>query len=179
MGHMAYSAQVPGRRADESPVKALMRGLIDRTRDIHWRRAVRYAGVSVAGVMLTQVLLVAGHAVVGLGPATANTVAVLAASVPVYKASRAWVWNITGPSSLQREIVPFWAFTILGLLLSTLVVSGVGSLTESSLALSAANVTAFGVLWVSKFFVLDEVVFASGDDVLHPETVGREELLVA
>ena len=160
-------------------MKALLRGLLDHVRDVQWRRAVRYAGVSLAGVMLTQVLLVVGHAVVGLGPATANTLAVLAASVPVYNASRAWVWNITGPSSVQREIVPFWAFTILGLLLSTLVVSGVGSLTESSLALSAANVTAFGVLWVAKFFVLDEVVFAPGYETVHAEPVGREELLIA
>lgn len=160
-------------------MKELMRGVVDRVGNVQWRRAVRYAGVSAAGVAFTQVLLVTGHAVVGLGPATANTLAVLAASIPVYKASRAWVWNITGPSSLRREIVPFWTFTIVGLLLSTLVVAGVGSLTESSLALSAANLTTFGVLWVAKFFVLDEVVFVSADEVFPSEAVNREDLAVA
>lgn len=123
-------------------------------------RAVRYAGVSLGGVVLTQFLLVAGHAVVGLGPATANATAVLAASAPVFLANRAWVWGISGPSSFQREIVPFWSFTIAGLVLSTLVVSGVASLTEWDTALAVANIGAFGLLWVAKFFVLDNVVFA-------------------
>lgn len=177
MVQMAYRAQVGGPDADHPGVKALMRGVIDRVGDVEWQRAVRYAAVSAAGIVFTQVLLVAGHAVAGLGPATANTLAVLGASIPVYRASRTWVWNVAGPSSIQREIVPFWAFTILGLVLSTLVVAGVGSLTDSSLALAAANVSAFGVLWVAKFFVLDEIVFATCDDVLRPVQAGREELV--
>ncbi len=126
-------------------------------------KLVRYSMVSVMGVVVTQVVLVVGHAVVGLGPATANTVAVLSASIPVFLVNRAWVWRVVGPSSLQREIVPFWAFTIAGLMLSTFAVGTAASMTDSTVALSAANLGAFGVLWVLKFFVLDAIVFAPAD----------------
>lgn len=177
MGRKAHCAQVAVRTADSVGVTELMRGVIDRVGDVEWRTAVRYSAVSVAGIVCTQLLLVLGHAVVGLGPATANTVAVLGASLPVYWASRAWVWKVTGPNSIRREVLPFWTFTLLGLLLSTMVVAGVGSLTESTVALTVANVSAFGVLWVAKFFVLDGVVFnASGSPAVLDR---REELLVA
>ena len=131
-------------------------------------KLIRYSMVSVMGVAITQALLVVGHAVVGLGPATANTVAVLCAALPVFLVNRTWVWKVAGPSSLQREIAPFWAFTIAGLMLSTFAVGTAASMTDSTLALSAANLGAFGVLWVLKFFVLDAVVFATadGDDLV-------------
>ena len=126
-------------------------------------KLVRYSMVSVMGVAITQVLLVVGHVVVGLGPATANTVAVLCASIPVFLVNRTWVWQVAGPSSLQREIAPFWAFTIAGLMLSTFAVGTAASMTDSTAALAAANLGAFGVLWVLKFFVLDGLVFAAAD----------------
>ena len=47
-----------------------------------------------------------------------------------------------------------------GLVLSTVTVAAVSAVVASSAAVSAANIGAFGVLWVAKYFVLDGVVFA-------------------
>lgn len=74
------------------------------------------------------------------------------------------MWQLRSPSSLRREVLSFWAFTVAGLVLSTLAVSGVASVTDSTVAVSAANIGAFGVLWVAKFLVLDGVVFVPVDD---------------
>lgn len=127
-------------------------------------KAVRYSAVSVVGVVLTQLLLLVGHGLFGLSAERANVAAVLLTSIPVFFLNRAWVWQLRGPSSMRREVLPFWAFTIAGLVLSTLAVAGVASLTDSTVAVSLANIGAFGVLWVAKFVVLDGVVFASVQD---------------
>lgn len=124
------------------------------------RKAARYSAVSVVGVVLTQLLLLLGHGLLGVSAERANVAAVLVTSVPVFALNRAWVWQLRGPSSLRREVLPFWGFTIAGLVLSTLAVAGVATLTDSTVAVSAANIGAFGALWVAKFAVLDGVVFA-------------------
>lgn len=128
------------------------------------RKAARYSAVSVVGVALTQVLLLLGHGMFGLAAERANVVAVLLTSIPVFFLNRAWVWQLRGPSSLRREVLPFWVFTVAGLVLSTLAVAGVATLTDSTVAVSVANIGAFGVLWVAKFVVLDGVVFAAPAD---------------
>ena len=131
-----------------------------RVGSIEWLRALRYSGVSVLATVCTQILLLVGHAALGVGATTMNVLAVMLTSIPAYVLNRRWVWQVDGRSSLRREIVPFWAFTVAGLVLSTLAVAAVAAVTDSSVAVSLANVTAFGVLWVAKFFVLDDVVFA-------------------
>lgn len=149
-----------------------MRWVKTRLNTLEWWRAIRYSMVSVVGVAVTQVLLVVSHGVLGLGAIAANTIAVSLAAIPVFFLNRAWVWQLDGRSSFRREVVPFWGFTVAGLGLSTLAVAVVSSMTTATVAVSAANIGAFGVLWVAKFFVLDEVVFAaaaaaaSGDDMV-------------
>lgn len=132
-----------------------------RIRGIELLKAMRYSMVSVIGIVVTQALLLVGHVVVGLAPVAANTVAVMVAAVPVFLLNRAWVWNLRGSASFRRELAPFWGFTLAGLVLSTLAVAMVAEMTTSALAVSAANIAAFGALWVVKFFVLDEVIFAA------------------
>jgi len=123
-------------------------------------KAARYSAVSVVGVVLTQVLLLLGHGILGLQADRANVGAVMLTAIPVYLLNRSWVWQREGRSSLRSEVLPFWAFTAAGLVLSTLAVAGVASITDSSVAVSGANIGAFGLLWVAKFLVLDGVVFA-------------------
>lgn len=133
----------------------------DRLGDMEWWRALRYSAVSVVGIVVTQAVLVGAHAVAGMAPILANTIAVSVAAIPVFFLNRAWVWQLSGRGSFRREVLPFWGFTLAGLVLSTLAVAAVSSMTTSTLAVSAANIGAFGVLWVAKFFVLDEVIFAA------------------
>jgi putative flippase GtrA len=131
-------------------------------------KAARYSAVSVVGVVLTQLLLLIGHAILGISAGRANAAAVMVTAVPVFFLNRAWVWQLRGPSSLRREVLPFWGFTVAGLVLSTLAVAGVASLTTSTVAVSAANIGAFGVLWVAKFLALDGVVFVTAGSGAAP-----------
>ncbi len=124
-------------------------------------KLLRYSGASVVGVVITQVLLFLGHGILGIAAGPANAAAVLLTAVPVFVLNRTWVWRITGSESLRRELVPFWGFTVAGLVLSTLAVAAVASFTDSSVAVSAANIGAFGVLWAVKYVVLDGVVFTA------------------
>ena len=139
-----------------------------RVQAIEWWRALRYSGVSVIATLCTQVLLFVGHAGLGVGATAMNVTAVMLTSIPAYLLNRRWVWGLGGPSSLRREILPFWAFTVAGLVLSTVAVTAVAAVTDSAAAVSFANITAFGVLWVARFFVLDDVVFSVGHEELVP-----------
>lgn len=46
------------------------------------RKAARYSAVSVVGVVLTQLLLLIGHGLLGVSAGRANVAAVLVTSVP-------------------------------------------------------------------------------------------------
>ena len=148
-----------------------MQWVRDRLGDMEWWKAVRYSAVSVIGMVITQILLFGAHTGIGVAPIVANTIAVSLAAIPVFLLNRAWVWQLRGRGSFRREVLPFWGFTLAGLVLSTLVVAAVSSITTSGLAVSAANIGAFGVLWVAKFFVLDEVVFAAAAAAAGEEMV--------
>ena len=124
------------------------------------RRVVRYCGVSAFGVVLTQALLV-GCLLVGVGAAPANVVACMAASVPIFSINRRWVWEQRSRADLRAEVVPFWILTVLGVVVSTVVVDVVATVTTAPLLLSGANIAAFGLLWVAKFFVLDDAAAAA------------------
>ena len=131
------------------------------------RRLVRYGSVS--AVSTTVSLSVLGLLVAGrvMAPGWANVVATGAGTVPSFELNRRWVWNKTGPRSVATEIVPFCALSFLGLALSTLAVSiaglwadhaAVGTATRTLLA-EGANVSAFGLVWLGQFVLLDRVLF--------------------
>ena len=110
-------------------------------------------------VPISQATLLICHLGMRLAPVPANLVAVTVGCIPSYSLNRRWVWGKTGPSHLWREVVPFWAITAAGLALSTLFVAVVSQWTESAVLISAANLTAFGVLWAVKYVVLDNLLF--------------------
>ncbi len=121
----------------------------------------RYSAASVAGVVTSQVVLIGLVLGAGVDAAPANVVAVVAGALPNYLINRAWTFNKTGAHSLSREILPFWGMAILGLLLSTVAVGWADEAFDGNfLALSAANIGSFGVLWIARFFILDRLVFA-------------------
>lgn len=124
------------------------------------RKVLRYAAVSAITVPLGMLLFWL-FLQTDLAPVLANVVAVTIATIPNYLLNRYWVWSKRGPNSVSREIAPFWAMALLGLALSTLYVWVVGQFTDNSIAFLAANFTAFGMVWVLKFFVLEQFLFGS------------------
>jgi putative flippase GtrA len=130
-------------------------------------RLIRYGSVSAISTVVS--LTVLGVLVAGrfLVPAWANVVATAVGTVPSFELNRRWVWNKTGPRSVVAEVAPFVALSFLGLALSTIAVAATGEWADHAtvdavtrtLAVEGANVSAFGLLWMAQFMVLDRVLF--------------------
>ena len=130
-------------------------------------KLVRYGAVSV--ISTTVSLTVLGLLVFTgtLSPGWANVVATAVGTVPSFELNRRWVWRRTGQRSLLAEVGPFWALSFAGLALSTMAVSVSGHWAADAgfapgmraLVAQAANVAAFGSLWVAQFVILDRTVF--------------------
>ena len=134
-------------------------------------RLVRCASVSVFTTVLSNAVLVVLAGPVGMAAAWANLIANAAGTGPSYALNRRWVWRHDG-SDLWRQVIPFWVLSFAGLALSTLTVSLTAAWADAaglsgpgrSLSLVIANVSAFGILWVAQFLLLDKVLFR-----IHPE----------
>jgi putative flippase GtrA len=133
--------------------------LLDFARSHHGRRAMKYSMVSVVAVACTQVILVLCGAVIGWDPVPSNIVAVCFSSIPSYLLNRAWVWGRRGSHDVLREVLPFWIFAFIGLGFSTLLVHFASRWSDATAVTSIANLTAFGILWIAKYLVLDQVLF--------------------
>ena len=120
--------------------------------------AIKYSAVSAFGVVFTQLEL-AVLALVGWDPVKANVTAVMICALPVFLLNKRWVWSSDGRIDLKREIIPFWVFTAMGLLLSTGLVALASNVSDSHLLVMLANLACFGILWVAKFLFLDQIMF--------------------
>ena len=134
-------------------------------------RLVGYSTVSAGTVVVTQTVLVVAYAVLAWPAVVANVVAVCVAAGPAYYANRRWVWSRTDRHSLTGEILPFWAYSLAGLGISTGLVGLADMWWQSAVAVSAANLIGFGVLWAGKFILLDRVLFARAETQAgdHPD----------
>ena len=122
--------------------------------------------VSVIGVTITQVELIVLIGILDRHPVWSNVIAVSLCAVPVFFLNKRWVWNHDGKVSFRREVLPFWMFTLAGLLLSTGLVAVAHSVSDSQLLVMAASIGGFGVLWVAKFLFLDQVMFGGAQEAI-------------
>jgi putative flippase GtrA len=141
-------------------VKLSPQTVVERAQKDLGQKLFKYSAVSVVSVIVTQVTLIVCLEVVGWSAVWSNVAAVSVGSVPAYLLNRAWVWGKSGRSHLFKEVLPFWGMALAGLALSTWAVSVVEDVWPgSTLAISIANLGAFGALWLGKFVVLEEVLF--------------------
>jgi putative flippase GtrA len=145
--------------------------VLDRVTGGRGALAVKYTMVSIIGVTITQVLLVLLHGMLDVDATLSNVIAVSLTTVPVFLLNKRWVWLADGKISFRREVLPFWIFTLAGLLLSTILVALAATYSDSTLLVMAANIAGFGVLWVAKFLFLDQVMFGHSqkEEVLSQE----------
>lgn len=130
----------------------------------HRIKVVRYAGVSVVVVVTTQTLLVLFNAGLGWSGVASNVGAVMLAAVPAFVLNRRWVWQRDDAHQLWGEIIPFWAYSLIGLVASTALVAVADEIWGTTRALVAANLTSFGFLWVGKFILLERFLFRRAHD---------------
>ena len=118
-------------------------------------RGLRYVLVAVVNVVVGQGLLLALQH--WWSPNLANIVAVIVSSIPAYYMNRSWVWGKNGKSHWRKEVAPFWIFTAIGLVASTIAITFVQDHTERKSLILFTQLFVFGVLWVIRFFVLDKL----------------------
>ncbi len=131
-----------------------IQSIVDKVRS----KGVKYSAVSVVNVFVGQGLLIFLHAALGWGATTSNVVSVCISAVPAFYLSRAWVWEKRGrigKTELRNEVLPFWIFVVVGLVFSTIVVTLASKLSSNALVPNVANMAAFGMLWVIRFFLMD------------------------
>lgn len=136
-------------------------------------RLMRFAGVSLVGTIATHALLWLLVGRWNWHGAPANLVAVSLVSVPGYLANRHWVWERQrGQHSLRGEVAPYWAMSFSGLFLSTLFAWLAYRATPHAWAVSVANLSGFGVLWLAKFHLFDRFIFGDNGvrDVMGENT---------
>jgi putative flippase GtrA len=140
-------------------------------------KGLKYSAVSVVNVLVGQGLLLfftlvvfhvnapemTERAQVNL-TTLSNVLAVLISAIPAYYLSRAWVWGKKGRSHFKKEVLPFWIFVVVGLVLSTVSVRlataalhDVVSPSVEKLLPNLFNMFAFGILWVLRFFLFDKL----------------------
>lgn len=136
------------------------------TRTVLKQRGLKFAAVSVISTACNQVLLFGFISLAEKGGGSqqwwvpANIVAVLLSSIPSVYLSKRWVWaHKTSGLNFRKEVVPFMLFGLAGLTLSSFLVWVASGVTGAPIVANAANLAAFGSLWVVKLVVLDRKVF--------------------
>jgi putative flippase GtrA len=131
------------------------------------RKLVRYAMVSVVSTVVTFAFL--GIVFYGLrlwSEVPDNVMANVAGIFPSYYLNRSWTWGKSGPSHLWREVVPFWAMSFAGIVLAIIAGGAAKHVSVDVLhlhrlgrtvVLYGANLFAFGLLWVLKFFLINKL----------------------
>ena len=133
----------------------------------HGRKMTRYAMVSIVSVPVGLAGIPLGLAL-GLTPGWALVFGNTLGAVPSYWLNRSWVWGKGGRSHLVKEILPFWIISLVGVAFSGWFGHIAGTYAHhhhikgAGLAalLDGANLAAFGILWVAKYIIFNQVLFA-------------------
>ena len=131
-----------------------------------FRKLVKYSMVSLVSIVVSQIVQLTTFFLTHNAVVSA-VVAVVVGTVPSYELNRRWTWRKNGPSHLWREIVPFWLMSFIGLVFSTVCVymadqwaKGRGmSTAHRALLGNLSSLTAFGLLWIGKFLIINHLLF--------------------
>ena len=111
-------------------------------------RFVRFAGAAVAALTATEVALTLCNGVFHLTSTPAALISWFAGAVVSYALSR-WAWNRRGRPDVLRETLPFWAISVVVIVLLTLA-NKLGYRSAAWLHLTGAR----HVLWVDFVWLL-------------------------
>ncbi len=133
---------------------------ITRLQQQHGAKLIRFGAVSAFNVVFGQSLLYGAQTILQWSGVASNVFSVTVSAVPAYLLSRYWVWQKRGKNHFMKEVVPFWSLAFLGLAFSTVAVWFVERQWDPHpLVINFTNLVAFGVVWVTKFIILDRILF--------------------
>ena len=167
----------PTRVPPTGPVSRIRSAVSARTATV--ARLIRYSAVSLVSTTTSLVTLAVLVGLIGAPAIGSNILATAVGTVPSFELNRRWVWKTPGRRSLLGQIVPFCALSFTGLVVSTLAVGVVSGRTSGwsgpgrTVAVLAANVTAYGALWIVQYQMLDRFLFRSSG----PPSGGTGELV--
>jgi len=148
-------------------IPIVQRILVPARGDSSTHKFIRYSMVSAVAIVISQVTILICAWVFGLSGIAANTIGALTATPASYELNRKWAWGKHGKSHLWREVVPFWALTLVGFLASTGMVELADNVAKShgitgllrALLIMGASLLAYGVVWIVKFILFNRVIF--------------------
>lgn len=146
-----------------------------------FQKFFKYSMASVVAIFVSQVCLLVLIGIVNMEAVLANTIATSVAAVPSYEMNRKWAWGKSGKSHLWKEVIPFWALAFLGWAFSTLCVYLMEryairhhfSHSAKTFWVDFVNLAAYGVLWIGKFVIFNQVLFGHHHHEARPERLGE------
>ena len=129
-------------------------------------RMTRFTMVSITSTVITFTILFVVYGVFRLWTEVPSALfANLCGVVPSYNLNRRWTWGRTGRSHLRREVLPFWAASVTGIVFSVLAATEARRFGNAhhldhahrTVVILSANVGAFAVLWVLKFIFFNRL----------------------
>jgi len=133
----------------------------------HLGRIIRSLAVSGVTSVLSLSILAGLTRFEVTSPAKANVISALAGVGPSFALNRRWAWKRNGRGHVAREVLPFWTYALVSLVLSTIAVERAGAWADAvalppgrrTLVVLLANVATYGALWVGQYLLLDRVLF--------------------
>ncbi len=130
------------------------------------KQVVKYTMVSVISTIVSFGVLFLVFGVFRWFNEIGSTVfANVVATIPSYYLNRSWVWGKSGRSHMMKEIVPFWAMSAVGIVVSiggAAIARHVGIAYhldhfDQTVLVLAANVISFGLFWILKFILYNRL----------------------
>lgn len=129
-------------------------------------RLMRYGGVTIVSTVIGLSTLAFGLYVLNWSGLASNFLSVLMATPPAYYLNRQWVWGQqAGDHSVSGEIGPFWIMTLLGWIVSSIVVYTVETMSDIRILAIAGQIASFAALWLVKFAFLEKYLWKDKDRV--------------
>jgi putative flippase GtrA len=123
------------------------------------RKLFRYSVASLSGAFVGVGSLALFDAGFHWPAVAANLASVTLGTIPNYLVNRYWTWQRAGRERMTLEATVFWLIALLGLVVSTVFVAFADRRWGTTIALIAAQLSGFGLLWVGRFIFLDKVLY--------------------
>ena len=143
---------------------------------------LRYGAGSLVAMACSEVVLIGAYAVAGAGALVATVLAWTAGAAPNYVLNQRWAWRVEGEgegeesrprvsrsAARRRELALYWGITfctataaiVATALMDAWIKGAVPERGMQSLLVAMAYLLAYGVVFVAKFVLFDNVVFAA------------------
>lgn len=147
-------------------VKLTPSALMDHARSDEGRKQLRYAAVSVVFVPLGQLGVQLLVWVFGMHEVLAVLTTACLLTIPNYLSNKYFVWRHTSKDNRVTEVTVFWLAAVLGTGFAMGFVYLAGRLVPKedgevlhAVAIFAAQLLGYGIVWVARYVFLDRLIF--------------------